>query len=251
MLTPLKDPSDAWYLSENSKHGILIAHAGGGIGRSIYTNSKGAIQTSIADGIKVIEIDICFTSDGIPVLTHNFEPDNEISFSKIPTVQQFLNTQINEKYTPMTFSMLIEMVKNWNGYIFIDCKRGALDDFVSYVSSKMNKVDFTKYIIQVSSVNELKLVRKCGLFPWIHFNAPLLELEKLIPTLVRNQVHTVSVYNKDIRNGNALNTLNAANIRPFIYTINHTRRMNEVINWGGAGIFTDWLVREKICKINK
>lgn len=49
-----------------------IAHGGGMIEGLITTNSLEAIEKSVDNGVKMIEIDFRFTTDGIPVLIHNW-----------------------------------------------------------------------------------------------------------------------------------------------------------------------------------
>ena len=50
----------------------LIAHAGGDIYGIRMTNSLQALDRSYEEGFRFIEVDICLTSDGVPVLLHDW-----------------------------------------------------------------------------------------------------------------------------------------------------------------------------------
>lgn len=68
----------------------FIAHAGGNINGHIYTNSREAVENSLKNGFKFIEIDFLVTSDGHLVAIHDWE-----SFRRITGV--YMNTSINLK----------------------------------------------------------------------------------------------------------------------------------------------------------
>lgn len=104
----LETPADAWFISDSP---ILIAHSGGGINGYVYTNSKEAILQSIASGYRVIEVDVSMTSDGVPVLSHDFRPDHEQLFNSLPTLEVFLNTPMECNLTPLTLSDFVKLIE--------------------------------------------------------------------------------------------------------------------------------------------
>lgn len=72
----------------------IIAHGGGAINGHTYTNSLEAFNNSIERGYKYIELDLNLTSDSVLVATHDFA---------IPTtVQNFMQSKIQSKYTPLS-----------------------------------------------------------------------------------------------------------------------------------------------------
>ena len=90
---------------------------------AVYQNSKEAIERMMQLPVDVLEVDVCFTADGVPVLTHNFEPDGELAFPEgKPTVEQFLKTKINGQWTPLTFEGFVEVIRGWSGVVFVDVK---------------------------------------------------------------------------------------------------------------------------------
>ena len=104
----------------------FIAHAGGGIESYIYTNSLEAVNKSINNGFKLIEIDLKETSDNIFVGIHNWSlfkniTNFEETSNKKLTLNEIKNLRINKKYKPITIEE-INMIfsKNKDLYLVTD-----------------------------------------------------------------------------------------------------------------------------------
>ena len=61
------------FLNQNNLENQLIAHAGGGINELTYTNSLEALNQSISNGFKLIELDLKQTSDEKLVAVHDWK----------------------------------------------------------------------------------------------------------------------------------------------------------------------------------
>lgn len=214
---------------------------GGGINNCTYLNSKEAIENSINIGASVIEIDIGLTSDGVPVLTHWFEPDGEIMFDSIPTAKEFLATPIANGQTPLSLEDFINCFGSYEGYFFLDCKMGCEKKVVSWLEKNSSINMRKKIIFQIHDINFLKELYSKKLFGYLHYNSDLDTLISLIPLLCKYEVHTVSVSDAEVKNG-SLKNLCAAGIHPYVYTVNHSRRYKKVLSEGASGVFTDRLV---------
>lgn len=84
----------------------LIAHAGGG-GDVPYTNSREALEKSIADGYRYIEFDLLFTADSVLVAAHDWNMFNkQTGYAHLgdtaPTFADFSSRRISGKYTPIS-----------------------------------------------------------------------------------------------------------------------------------------------------
>ena len=103
----------------------FIAHAGGGIDNFKYTNSIEAINQSINNGFKLIEIDLHETTDNIFVGIHDWENFNEITTQK-KSSKKFSLAEINKlkiynKYTPITVKKINEIfLKNEHLFLVTD-----------------------------------------------------------------------------------------------------------------------------------
>lgn len=85
----------------------LIAHAGGGIEGFVYTNSREALEKSIADGYRYIEFDLVLTADSVLVAAHDWEEFNSITGLEhngdtAPAFSDFLQRRIYNRYTPLS-----------------------------------------------------------------------------------------------------------------------------------------------------
>ncbi len=85
----------------------LIAHAGGAIDGYTYTNSREAVEHSVANGYRYIELDLALTADSVLVAAHSWRLFNEISGhahkgDMAPTLQEFVTRKIHGRYTPLT-----------------------------------------------------------------------------------------------------------------------------------------------------
>ena len=84
----------------------LIAHAGGGVDVP-YSNSREALEKSIADGYRYIEFDLLFTADSVLVAAHDWDLFNvQTGYAHkkdtAPTFADFSSRRIGGKYTPLS-----------------------------------------------------------------------------------------------------------------------------------------------------
>ena len=111
-------------------------HALGGIDDHYYTNSIEALKESYEQGYRVYEADVRLTSDGYPVLVHDWKKNDyikriqedwyltvkpDINQNYIPDLETFMNFKIQKDYTATSFKMLVEfMQEHPDMYVLID-----------------------------------------------------------------------------------------------------------------------------------
>lgn len=102
--------------------GELIAHAAGSIDGHTYTNSLEALEKSIADGFKYIELDLSVTSDGKVVAVHDWatfhEMTDSVCFDCVPSFSEVEHARLYGKYTPLT-PRLIDSVWDANPHLIL------------------------------------------------------------------------------------------------------------------------------------
>lgn len=102
------------YYINNTK---LIAHAGGGIDKKSYSNSKESMETAYQNGYRIFEVDIYMTKDKQFVLTHD-------ATVGAVTYEEFMTSKILGLYTPMDLADLVEFLKTHPyAYIIPDIKQ--------------------------------------------------------------------------------------------------------------------------------
>lgn len=90
----------------------FIAHAGGSLDGKLYTNSLNALDSSYANGYKLFELDLIYTSDHKIVACHDWNKWKELteySGNIPPTEKEFLNQKILKKYNPLN----VDEIKKW------------------------------------------------------------------------------------------------------------------------------------------
>lgn len=94
----------------------FIAHAGGMIDGHTYTNSKEAIELSIAQGCTYFEVDLQLTSDDVLVCVHDWAQFNlmchhEERGKKPMSYAEFKTCKLWGKYTPLSAEDIAELLK--------------------------------------------------------------------------------------------------------------------------------------------
>lgn len=94
----------------------LIAHAGGNVGVH-YSNSREALEKSISEGFRYIELDLIYTADSVLVAAHDWEWFNKITgFEQkgdtAPTFADFSSRRIHGKYTPLSAADINAVFEN-------------------------------------------------------------------------------------------------------------------------------------------
>lgn len=265
-----------------------IAHAMGGIDSHPYTNSVEAFKVNYKKGYRLFEVDLLFTSDDVLVARHEwsesdyerFEQLDLIDLSQIemnereeyvPTSEQFLSMKINGQYTPMTFDDVIQLMQDYPDAIFITDTKWADDESVEKA--------FKAIVEQVKQVDESLLSR---LIPQLY----TLEMFDVIEEIYEFDSYVYTMYQEVQRsNYDVIEFINEhdeiafvtmpqalASIwgtprfdllaqlqylkKPiFFHTINDEFILEELLNYGASGVYTDELFysgndHEKTCTYN-
>lgn len=106
-----------------------IAHAFGGLGKKVYTESAEAFMHNYDRGFRVFEVDLEYTSDGILVGAHSWNnnylkktfgylrPDDDDG--EWLTRVEFHELQQTTKYSPLTFNQMRQLLTTYSDAILI------------------------------------------------------------------------------------------------------------------------------------
>ena len=151
-------------LSNNteSKHNY-IAHAGGVIEGHTYTNSKEAVEHAVECGIRYIELDLGLTSDSVLVAVHDWAAFREMT--NTPSVitsepldkQQFINSKIYNKFTPLTAVDILELLNRYPDIILVTDKISAPEILNPYFEKISHRV-----IVECFSESDYYTLSKAG-----------------------------------------------------------------------------------------
>ena len=244
---PLFEPSgDLWF--QNTR---LVCHAGGGIDGLDYTNSKEAIENTLSNGNRYIEIDFAYTSDKELVCMHYW--DEQWSGSTIPTLQEFLTGRIFGKYTPMTASDLVQYMNDYPDlYIIIDTKES---DYVQVIQNLVElssyNTDITdRFIIQLYSEGKKDEIKSFypfadSNFLFTAYNFGANRPNKILDICYKENIFIVTVPYR-AWDQETLDLYNSKNIVIFEHSINRPDLAHEELQKGVYGIYTDFLSSEDL-----
>ena len=110
-----------------------IAHALGGLDGREYLNCREGFLDMYRRGVRLFELDLSKTSDGVWVCRHNWnEPMGQWNGKekKVLTEKQFKESKIYGKYTPMTLEDFFLLLKDYpDAFVMIDSKQYSLRNY--------------------------------------------------------------------------------------------------------------------------
>jgi len=92
----------------------MISHAMGGIDGNNYSNCLEGFQANYAEGHRIFEVDLLYTSDDRIVLWHHWDRPFCSKYKKgtVPTYEQFMESKIYDQYTPLDLEALLRLMKD-------------------------------------------------------------------------------------------------------------------------------------------
>ena len=155
-LEPANVSGNEWFVDAP-----MIYHAGGEIHGGYYTNFREAVEETLSEGNHFIEIDFEYTSDGHLVCAHSW-PDVYLADTQ-PTLEEFLSTKIQGRFTPMTAVDLIQVMReNPQMYLVTDIKN---DDICTPLAELVALADedptiLSRFIIQLYTGREKSSIKE-------------------------------------------------------------------------------------------
>jgi glycerophosphoryl diester phosphodiesterase len=224
-----------------------IAHAGGGLGKTAYTNSYQALDVNIDKGFRYFEIDFVFTSDDRLVCLHDwrknfkrifgFETKQRLSLEEFERL-----TEENKKFTNCTLEGLAEwMRKNPTAYIVTDVKDDNLKA-LRQIHEVLPDAD-KRVIPQIYEPSNFDKVSSMGFHQLIW---TLYRYQgggnQVIQWVERWQAAVAVTMPKDRAESPLPNALGEREIPTYVNTINKSEEMDRFMKeFGVTEIYTDFL----------
>ncbi len=175
----LSDHEIQWY-----EESCLIAHALGNIEDKIYTNTREALEESIAEGYKNLEVDLGMTSDGEVVCRHTWYSDDfGVSYDgEIPDLATFEREKYFGNLTPLTGRELLEIwAEHPELYFVTDVKQDentnlseVLERFVELAKETGHEKLLDHLIVQIYAIEDYDKVEE--IYPVKHYLFTLYQL---------------------------------------------------------------------------
>lgn len=124
---------DTYELTANDMK--YVSHAGGRMGKLTYVNNYEALKNSYDKGYRLIELDVEFTSDNVPVMLHSWDG----------FINSYFKVEGGKTYSYNQFKKF-EMINGWHQL--------SLEDVINYMDTDFNEM----YLITDTKNDNKKLL---------------------------------------------------------------------------------------------
>ena len=227
------------FIDNSLKKNNLIAHAGGGIDDQIYTNSKEALLKSIEKGFNLIELDLIETKDKKLVAANNWKSFKEKSSccnNNIPTLNEFKNSIILDKYTPLAAEDINKIFSENKNLILVTDKTNNFD----LINSSF-KFDKSRIIVEVFGQDNYFKAIKNGIKNPL-YSASIQHRDKEKEFIEKYEIKMIAISSSDfIKNRNYFIELKKEKgTIIFVYTSNDHNFVNDSLGVVDA-FYTDFI----------
>lgn len=250
---PAVTPEFSW------KNYQVIAHALGGLQGKTYLNSKESFISHYEKGVRLFEVDLAKTEDGVWVCRHSWNSSLgqwEGEGKQVMTAEDFLSTPLYGKFTPMTFKELLLLLKDYpDAFVMLDSKQYSirnyqrtLEDYSEYLETA-RMVDAEHVLGQLipEIYNEAMFPGTALMyqFPsyiyslWQEYSVK--ELKQIAQFCREKGIPAVTVSDK-YWSEKVQKIFDDKGIFVYIYTVNDQEKARQYLNKGVAGVCTDVLL---------
>ena len=231
----------------------FIAHAGGGIDDLKYTNSLEAVNKSIKDNFKLIELDIRETLDNVFVGVHEWKEfkkitnikkndENELNNEAL-LLNEFKKKKIYKKYTPLDIVSINDIFRKNNELILLTDKTNNF----SKLNSDLN-FDKKRIMVEVfGKKNYFNSISEGIINPIYSFN------HKDYNFVIKHKIKIISAHSQDIINNSQIyKKLVENNVMVFMYSSNESDFINNNLDILFTHVYTDfWNINSAKCISNE
>ena len=220
-----------------------------GINNDTYTNSKESLEYGYSKGIRIMEVDLLYTSDNRIVANHFWTDD-------ILNYDEFMNNGIYNKYSPINLEILIDyMIMYDDMYIVIDTKEDAYSD--KYLNIYVELVEYCKsidislldrVIVQIYSYDmfyDIEEIYDFDNYIFTIYKFTDFNIMNLCIFSIYNDIDVIGLPEWLIEDGtikdNYIKLIKNKGLFVYVYTVNDGNIMNKYFNIGIDGIYTDFI----------
>jgi glycerophosphoryl diester phosphodiesterase len=222
----------------------FIAHAGGVGNHRIYTNSREAVEHSLAVGHGLIELDLSWTTDGRLVMVHDWEHEFVRIFGApagAVTFEEFTSLQSVVGISQLTEDDLGPLLLSNPGLRFVtDVKERNVEGLRRLAAIYPGLLD--RFVPQIYQPAELEAVRDLG------FDTIILTLyrsdlddQEVLDFAGRAPLWAVTMPGRRAAAGELAARLAAAGLPVYAHTVNDRVTFERLRAVGVHGVYTDWM----------
>ena len=237
------------FLQSTDPSSNFIAHAGGGINDHIYSNSEEAIELSISNNFKMIEVDLLITSDEYFVGGHSDWPSfkNKLSYKnnnqEPMSLKEVNNHLVFNKYKPITINKINEIFSS-NKYLFLVTDK---NNNFEKINSDF-KFDKDRIIVEIFGRDNYFLAIDKGVRNPL-FNSTIRDYDFILD----NNIKLISVHHNELlKNKIKFNKLRDQGVLIFTYSSNEKNFIKDNLGKFFDVLYTDfWNINAETCNSTK
>jgi len=223
-----------------------IAHSGGAISGNTYTNCYNSIKNSYDLGIRLMELDIEFTKDDIPVMIHSWDGFQYkylgIQRDIIPTFEEFMNATMINGYTQLSLESTIDYMKSdFKEMFLITDTKNDNKKLLSLIKENYSDIQ-DRIIPQVYNQSEYFYAQNLGYKNIIYtlYMSPDSD-DEIIDFCKNNNVFAITMPKARALSSDIANRLKEINVFVYAHTVDNQSEFDELKTKGVSGIYTNEL----------
>lgn len=240
----------------------IVGHSFGSIDGNSYTGSKEAFLERYNLGYRTFEVDLEMTSDDKVVLRHDWNQEIQagISSENIPTEEEFLAVPILGTYTPLSFSDLCLLMKEYPDiWIVTDSKYDDSENvkkqftIMVQTAQKCDAVEvLDRIIVQIYNTRMYEVLK--DVYPFRSFILTLYqygwegtaeEFVEICRWCADQDVEVITMWYY-LPNEEICEIAERYNRDIYVHTVNDVPLARELLENGISGIYTDAICPEEL-----
>jgi len=235
---------------------IYVAHAGGGYQGNVHTSAIEAMKLSYANGYRIFELDVEWTTDDKVVLVHDWFTFFHFAFlNHQPTYDEYVHLRMRADFRPPTLENLAVFLKEHpDAFVIIDSKHSHVPS-LRYIARHFPDM-VPQVMPYIYHEREYDPVRKLGYRNLIFasYQSRMWD-DRLLEIIDRHKFFAVSTPSNRadavgaMREGDTYwslpKELAARNVKLFVHVVNGPRVLEWARHLGVSGVLSDWLIPNK------
>lgn len=241
---------------KNTWSDTYIAHALGGIDQRNYTNSLEAFELAYANGMRSLEVDFIYTSDGELVCNHDWTSHHTSSYPSgyVPTAEEFLSDRIQGRYTPLSFLDVCGLMQKYpDVWLITDSKyadyptiKKEFEQMVSQAFAAGYGSVLNRFVIQIYNEEMYSIVN--SIYPFKNYiftmyqiwNGTQKQLDEFCNWSMNNHVNSITMPYYQA-NPTIVSITDKYGLNLYVHTVNDASAADRYLKQGVAGIYSDFL----------
>jgi len=233
----------------------VIAHGGGSYRGYETTNSVEAVNNAIANGFKIIELDMELSSDGRVIMLHDWDRTAKhyygTSFPKKLSQAQFSRLSVHGKLEVLTLDKLVRILKKHGDVRIVTDTKGDNLSVLNTIAEQYPDL-VSRFIPQIYDYGQWREVRELG-FSDIIFTLYAMadpDMEKLSEFVKTHEIYAVAMPDYYAEKGYC-KELSDKGITVYIHPVSGYEEAIGFMKQGAYGVYSGSLLPEEFAGVEK